>query len=211
MAWLWDLNLIRFFDFYLALAFLLSTAMRISQYRVVIGLIRGLPGRWPRLFALVKQHQGIFLTWANMVPALVALALSLIHMLACRVVWPHANLTLGQLSYCWAALPFVALFGLAMLGLDAYGIWNVGELNRGEMEKYFDQAEYWLRSWTAPVVNFFTLGRINPRQMVAAEVRTALESTSRLLNSTMWWVSAQAGLRIAYGLSIWLTFALTHP
>jgi hypothetical protein len=31
---------------------------------------------------------------------------------------------------------------------------------------------------------------------------------SSTLNSTFWWVSAQTGLRIAYGLSLWLTFAL---
>ena len=40
------------------------------------------------------------------------------------------------------------------------------------LEKYFDQAEYWLRPWTAPVVRVFTFGYINPRQMVATEVRT---------------------------------------
>jgi hypothetical protein len=210
MTWLWDLNLIRFFDFYLALAFVLSTAMRIQQYRAVLGLIFTVPERWPRLFELVRQHRSIFLTWANLIPALVALILCVIHTLACRVVWPHANLTLGQLAHTGAAVPVVAMLGLAMLGVDGYGIWKVGELDQTELEKYFDQAEYWLRSWTAPVVRIVTLGRVNPRQMVAAEVQTALLSTGQMLNSTMWWVSVQAGLRIAYGLSIWLTFALPH-
>jgi len=76
------------------------------------------------------------------------------------------------------------------------------------LEKYFDQAEFWLRSWTAPVVRFFTLGRINPRQMVAVEVRTALVNSSRMLNSTLWWVVIQAGLRVAFGLSLWGSYAL---
>jgi hypothetical protein len=203
-----DLNLIRLFDFYLALAFLLSTMLRIRQYRTVLGLVFAVPERWPRLFRLVKQHQNIFLTWANLVPTLVALVLCVINGVACRVIWPHAELTLGQLAGTWATLPFVAGLGLAMLGVDAYGIWNVGEVDRPELEKYFDQAEYWLRSWAAPVVRFVTLGYINPRQMVAAEVQSALLSASQMLNSTMWWVSVQTGLRIAYGLSIWLTFAL---
>ena len=74
--------------------------------------------------------------------------------------------------------------------------------------RYFDEAEYWLRSWTAPVVHFFTFGRINPRQMVRVEVSKALVEASRLINVNLWWITAQTGLRIAYGLSLWLTWAL---
>src|SRR5262249_13636393 len=209
MTRLWDLNLIRFFDFYLALAFLLSTAFRIRQYHAILALVRAVPGRWPRLFELVKQHRALFLTWGTLLPALAAFVWSAIHMLACRVVWPHANITLGQLAQSWGAVP-VALAGTAMLAFDAYGIWNVAELDRGEMEKYFDQAEYWLKSWTAPVVRIFTFGHVDPRQMVTVEVQAALRSTSEMLNSTLWWVLIQTGLRIAYGLSLWLAFALLH-
>jgi hypothetical protein len=95
-----------------------------------------------------------------------------------------------------------------MLAFDIWGVVSVSAIDQGEMEKYFDQAEYWLRSWTAPVVRIFTLGRINPRHMVAVEVRTALVSSSQLLNSTLWWVVTQAALRIAFGLSLWLAYAL---
>ncbi len=61
-AGLAELNLIRFFDFYLAVAFLISTTLRVNQYRAVVGLVRAVPGRWPRLFKLVKEHSTIFLT-----------------------------------------------------------------------------------------------------------------------------------------------------
>jgi hypothetical protein len=209
MTWLWQLNLIRFFDFYLALAFLLGTALRVRQYWTILGLVRAVPGRWPRLFQLVKQHRAVFLTWGTLLPALAAFALSATHMVACRVVWPHADVSLSQLARSWGVVP-AAVCGVAMLAVDAYGAWNVGELNRAEMDRYFDQAEYWLRSWTAPVVSFFTLGYINPRQMVAVEVQVALRSASQMLNSTLWWIALQSGLRIAYGLSLWLTFALSH-
>src|SRR5262249_16402118 len=72
------------------------------------------------------------------------------------------------------------------------------------------QAEYWLRGWKAPVVHFVTLGYINPRQMVIKEVRVALEDVSRLLNTTLWWVTVQTTLRIACGLALWGSYAL-HP
>ena len=46
--------------------------------------------------------------------------------------------------------------------------------------------------------------------MVHEEVRKALVETSDLVNRSLWWTSAQVGLRIAFGLGLWLTWALTH-
>lgn len=207
MTWFTDLNLIRFFDFYLALAFLVSTAMRIRQYEAIIRLVRAVPERWPRLFSLVRQHHTLFLTWTTVLPAILALGLSVIHMLACRLVWPHAHLTTSQVVQLGLAVPLVLLSGAAMLGVDLYATFRVGEVDRTLLEGYFDQAEYWLRSWVAPVVRIFTLGYINPRHLVALEVRKALLEASQLLNSTLWWVSLQVGLRIAFGLTLWLTYA----
>src|SRR5204862_234918 len=143
-----------------------------------------------------------------------ALALMLVQTLASRLLWPEAGrpphgLTVERLTEHGLAIPFVALFGLAMVAVDVYFILVVGPVDRGEMEKYFDQAEFWLKSWAAPVVRTVTFGRINPRQMVAAEVRTALVSTSKMLNANLWWLILQTALRIGYGLSLWLTYALT--
>jgi hypothetical protein len=59
-------------------------------------------------------------------------------------------------------------------------------------------------------VRVFTLGYINPRRMVTLEVRKALVEASRLLNVTLWWVTAQVGLRAAFGLSLWLIYAWTR-
>jgi hypothetical protein len=204
------INLIRLFDFYLAVAFLVSTSLRVSRYLSIIALVRAVPGRWPHLFNLVKEHGTIFLSWTTVLPGILAFTLSVIHMAACRLVWPQANLTLGDLLVHWQALPIVLVLGGMMLGVDWYATFNFGSLDRELLQKYFDQAEYWLRSWTAPVVRIFTLGYINPRQMVTVEVRKALIEASRLINTTLWWVTVQVGLRVAFGLSLWLTFAWTH-
>src|SRR4051812_27216724 len=152
MAWLWDLNLIHLFDFYLAVAFLLSTWVRIRQYRAILALVRAVPGRWPRLFELIKQHGSVFLTWSTAGPGLLALTLMLLQTLASRQLWPDAGrppygLTVVRLGEHLLAVPFVVGFGAAMLAVDLYFIIAVGEVDRAEMEKYFDQAEYWLRSW----------------------------------------------------------------
>jgi hypothetical protein len=214
MTGLWDLSLIHFLDFYLMFVFLVGTARRIGQYRTFAGLIFRFPGRWPQLFALVKVHRTVFLTWATILPAFLALLLSLIQLLASRLVWPDAGrppggLTVRHLADHWPALLAVVPLGLAMMGIDLYGIVRVGKLDREEVEKHFDQAEYWLRSRSAHVVRVFTLGFVNPRRMVAVEVRKALVAASQLINTTLWWVIAQVGLRIAFGLSLWLTWAVT--
>jgi hypothetical protein len=214
MSRLWNLNLILFFDFYLAVAFILGTWTRIRQYRTFLSLVSAFPGRWPRLLQLVKEHWSIFVTRSTIGPGVLAFGLYVIQLLASRLLWPDAiepatGLTIERLLQHPWAVPFVTVFGLAMIAFDTWGIVVVGKIDRAEMEKYFDQAEYWLRSWTAPVVRVFTLGYINPRQMVSVEVRSALVSASKLLNYTLWWVSLQIGFRFGFGLSVWVTWALS--
>lgn len=209
MSWLLDLRLIRFFGFYLALMFLLSTWVRLRQYGTIVRLLRSMPNRWPLLLGLVKQYVHIFLTWGTVLPLVLLFAIFALNYLASKWLWPQADdFTLEQLASLYLMWPIVLVCGAAMLAFDIWGVVSVTAIDQGEMEKYFDQAEYWLASWTAPVVRIFTLGRVNPRQMVDVEVRTALVSSSRMLNSTLWWVVTQAGLRIAFGLSLWLAYAL---
>jgi hypothetical protein len=208
MSWLLNLNLIGFFDFYLVLLFIISTCLRVRQYTAILALLGRFPGRWPRLLQLVRAHGNLFLTWGTVLPLLLSLGLLLLNLLASRLVWHHASLTVADLLELPLAWPLVLVSGAAMTAFDAYGTWDVGEVDRAEMEKYFDQAEYWLKPWTAPVVRFFTLGFINPRQMVAKEVRGALVSASDVINSSLWWVVVQTGLRILFGLSLWGTWAL---
>jgi hypothetical protein len=211
MSGLWDLNIIHLFDFYLLMVFFIGMARRARQYWDTAGLVLKGPGRWPLLFKLVKQHRTIFLTWGTIVPGLAALTLSMAQLFASWTLWPAADLTVGRLAEHGLAAIMVLVVGVAMLATDVYGIVVVAKVDREQMDKYFDQAEYWLRSKTAHVVRVFTLGFVNPRQMVATEVKKALLEVSRQLNYTLWWVSMQLGLRIAFGLTIWFTWgALPH-
>jgi hypothetical protein len=210
-----NLSLIRFLDFYLVLLFLAGLVRRIDLYRSVVGLVLNVPGRWPRLLKLVRQHRTIFLSWSTLMPAILALALAVIQLVASQLIWPEAaqppdGLTVGRLAERWWALALAVPLGLAMIGVDFYGIIVVGRIDRNLLEKYFDQAEYWLRSRTAHVVRIFTLGYINPRRMVATEVQKALLEVSKQLNTTLWWMALQLGLRIAFGLTLWGTWAVTQ-
>src|SRR5262249_18450792 len=177
-------------------------------YRSIIELVRAVLGRWPNLLRLVREHGTIFLTWTTALPAVLAFTLSLIHMLACRLVWPRANLSVADLGGHALSLPIILLLGAAMLSVDCYVTFFFGRIDRELMQKYFDQAEYWLRSGAAPVVRVFTLGYVNPRRMVAVEVQKALIQASRLINRSLWWISLQVSVRVFFGLSLWLTYAL---
>jgi hypothetical protein len=210
MSELAHLDLIRFLDFYLMFTFVAGTVRRIGQYLSIGRLVVAGPGRWPRLLDLVKQHRMLFLTWSTVLPGLLALLLSVMQLVASQEVWPQAHLTAGELARHWWAFALLAPLGLGMLAVDLYGIVVVGEVDRALMERYFDQAEFWLRSRTATVVRVFTLGYVNPRRMVAFEVQKALVEASRLLNTTLWWMAVQVGLRIGFGLSLWVTWALTR-
>jgi hypothetical protein len=210
MSWLPDLHLFRSFEFYLSLLFLVSTFLRIRQYRCVVGLVKGFSARWPRLFEVVKQHRGIFLSRGTIFPLAVSLGLLLAQLLTRRLLWPEADsFTAADLPDAWPAIPVLMLSGLAMVAFDGWATWTVGEIDRGEMEKYFDQAEFWLRSPAARIVRFVTFGFVNPHKIVAVEVQAALVSASKLLKANLWWVSAQAGLRIAFGLSLWATYLIS--
>lgn len=208
MDWLLKLHLIRFFGLYLTVVFCVSTWLRIRQYGIVLTLARRFPERWPRLSVLVRQHHNIFLTWGTVLPLVLTLTLLTAHTVASRWIWPQADFTVEKLLAIWPAVPVVAVTGLAMVAFDIYSTVSVGQMNEDELEKYFNQAEYWLRPWTAPVVRVFTLGYINPRKMVAEEVRKALVSASELLNTTLWWTITQTVLRLAFGLSLWTAYAL---
>lgn len=207
MNWLLHLDLIRFLEFYLAALFLISIALRIRQYLAVVSLLRSMPGRWPRLMDLVRRNFGVFLTPNTLISGLLAGGLLLAHTLACRLVWPQASLPLEDLGPVWPAIPVLLPLGLAMTAFDLYTLTQVGTIDRKLIEGYFDQAEWWLRSWAAPVVSVLTFGLVNPRKMVDAEVQKGLEELNKLLHSTLSWVSLQTGLRISYGLALWLTWA----
>ncbi len=209
MSWLTDLHLISLFSFYLTGLFVVSVALRWRQYHAFAALAGRFPSRWPKLLELARQHAHLFLTWQTVKPLALVLGLLFANLIATYGLFPEAReYKVADLLAAWPALPFVVVPGLLMLACDAYATWSVGELDRGETERYFDQAEYWLRSWKAPVVRFFTFGHVNPRQMVAQEVRTALESASAQINSSLYWVSVQTGLRVVFGLALWGSWAV---
>jgi hypothetical protein len=208
MGELRSLNLIHLFDFYLAILFLAGILRRLGQYRTVGEMVLAGRTRWPHLLELVKQYRTIFLTWEVLMPGIIALSLAVSQWLASRLLWPHADLTAGTLAEHWLAFPVCLGLGLAMVYIDVYGIVKIGQLDRTMLEKHFDLAEYWLRSRTAHVVRVFTFGFVNPRKMVNVEVRKALLQVSQMLNNTLWWVSMQIGMRVSFGVALWLSWVL---
>jgi hypothetical protein len=210
-----SLNLIHFLDFYFALMFFVGLWRRFGPYQSVGRLVLSMPARWPNLMKLVSRYRTLFWTWSMLLPALLALMLWIVQMLMSRFVLPGAGeppdgLSVDRTLEYWPALLIVAPLGSAMLGFDLYSLYRVGQIDRPQLEKDFDQAEYWLRSRAADVVRVVTFGRFNPRKMVAVEVEKALVAVGEMLNRTLWWVIVQMGLRFAFALALWVTWAVTH-
>jgi len=205
-----QMNLIHLFTFYLTATFILSTVRRLRQYHVIANLARSVPGRWPRVLQQMKKHWWMFFTWQTFRPAILAISLIVVQMVCSRLIWPQAVLTMRDLSDEWWMIPIVGIMGLVMIGVDFWFIIRVGKIDRTETEKYLDEAEHWLSSWKAPAVRIFTLGLINPRKMVDTGVRKAMEEGKGMLHRNLWLISMQAALRVLYGLSLWISWAV-HP
>jgi hypothetical protein len=131
-------------------------------------------------------------------------------MLACRLVWPQADLTVAQLVQWWLAALVAGLLGTAVIGFDCYAAWQIENWDRAQAEKQLDQAEHWLKSWTGPVVRVVSLGFINPRKLVGDEVHNTLVKAGQQLNAALWWSSLPVSLRIAFGATLWLTYVGWH-
>ncbi len=203
------LNLINLFTFYLAAIFLVSTVRRFQQYQDVAQIVLAAPGRWPRVLQQIKKHWFVFMTWTTLRPLGVAVGLLLIQTVCSRLIWPQAALTLADLLGEWGMLIPLGVAAAAMFAVDGYFVYSVGVIDPVETGKYLDEAEHWLVSWKAPVISTLTFGYLNPRAMVDVEVRKALEDGRGLLHSNLWWIALQSGLRIVFGLLLWVAWAIT--
>jgi hypothetical protein len=136
------------------------------------------------------------------------LVLMFVQMVASRIVWPQARLPLGELTlHVWHLIPFMITL-IPMLAVDVYFLIAVGRFDRTETEKYFDQAERWSGTWKAKTVRAITFGKIDPDKQVEEGVQRGMKQLGRTVSWAMWWVSIQLGLRLLFGLTIWILWAI---
>jgi hypothetical protein len=201
------LNLIRIFDFYLALMFIISFLRRWNVYVDAVRLVVAVRGRWPRLIQRLGEHKSRLLNWAFFRPAILALLLTVVQLIASRLIWPHAVITGPELRREWWWIPVILVPLIPMLAVDLYFVIRVGKFDHDETVKYFDQAESWL-GWKGPVVRWLTLGIVNPRRIVDEEVKKSLAEAHATLSSSLWWVTVQIGFRLLFGLTLWTVWAI---
>jgi hypothetical protein len=201
------LNLIRLFDFYLTLMFLISFLRRWDVYLNAVRLLISVRGRWPKLIQRLGEHKSIILNWSFFRPAILAFVLTIIQLIASRMVWPYAVLTGPELHEEWWWVPIILVPLIPMLAVDIYFIVRVAKFDHDQTVKYFDMAESWL-GWKGPLVRLATFGIINPRKMVDAELKKSLTEYQSTLASSLWWVITQTALRLAFGLTLWTVWAI---
>jgi hypothetical protein len=209
LTWLETLNLIVVFNYYLILAFIVSTGIRIRSYRAIIGLVFSSPSRWPKLLNLVKKHRTIFLGWPLLLAMGLAFGLMVGNSLAIRLVWASAAVSFEQLWGTSLPLAMVIISGGLMLFLDYRAIFSAGSFDRAALEADLDKAESWLKSWMAPALRVVTFGFVNPRKIVGAEVHRLLVDANWILIGGMWRTSLRTGMQLVFGLSLWLSWVFT--
>jgi hypothetical protein len=202
------MNLMDLFQFYLVVVFILSIVLRRRQYRGLVELVAAGPQRWPRLINLLREERWLLLSWPTLVPIALALLLMLIHSAMYNLVWPHAAVTFSDLTRHTTALGLLLIWAATMLTVDAQATFSHWEFNKADYEPMLDQAEYWLTTRWAPALKVLTFGRVDPEQRVRAEVRQALLRSQADIRSMFWNWSIQVGFRLAFGITLWLTWAL---
>jgi hypothetical protein len=206
-TWFDTLNLLDAFNYYLILAFIVSVGINLRNYRTILGLILASSNRWPKLLELVKKHRTIFLGWPTLLVIGIAFALMVCNSLAIHYLWVQAEVTCAELWGHWLAFLAVLVLGGLMLFLDISAMFRGAALDRPALEKALDQAESWLKSWMAPAIAVLTLGFVNPRKIVGAEVQKLLVKANWIMIGGMGRASRCIAVRLAFGLSLWLTWA----
>lgn len=201
------LNLIRLFDFYLTLMFVLSFLRRWDVYLSAVRLLISVRGRWPKLIQRLGEHKSILLNKSFFRPAILALVLMVIQLVASRMIWPYAELTWPEISVEWWLIPIILVPLVPMVAVDSYFIIRVARFDHDQTVKYFDMAESWL-GWKGPLVRFATLGMVNPKRMVDEELKKSLTEYRSTLAASLWWVIVQTSLRVVFGLTLWTVWAI---
>jgi hypothetical protein len=174
----------------------------------MVGMVYKSADRWRKLRALVGTHRAIFLRWPTVLPLVLTLLLTLANAYAAYFVWPHARVTPGDLLAHFAALVVAAVAAALMGLLDFKAVFVFARLDRAKIEAVLDRAEHWLGSWRAPAVRILTLGLVHPRRIVGEQVRVALVEASMAANGELWAMSLQILGRFAFGLALWVTWAV---
>ncbi len=120
LTWIGSINLLMAFNYYLVLAFVVSTGIRVRMYLAMVGLVYASSSRWPKLLELVKKHKTLLLGWPMLLAIGLAFGLMVGNSLAIHLVFDSAKVTLEELSVrgCRAR----QLFSLA----DSCFFWTAG-------------------------------------------------------------------------------------
>ena len=200
-----ETNLIRLFDFYLALMFAIGLWRRRKIYIDSVRLVFSTLGKRKKLLGRLNVHKNVLLNREVLIPFLLVSGLTVLQWVCSRMVWPHALLTVHEVFTSWRWIVVVLLF-IPMVSVDVYFLVRVGRFDHSETEKYLDYAESWLGR-KGVVVSVLTLGFLRPKKIVDKEMIKSLEALGKTAGWAMWWTSVQSTLRVGFGLAIWLLWA----
>jgi hypothetical protein len=200
-------NLLHLFEFYIALMFLLGLSRRYPIYWDTLRMLIAVKGRWPRLLSKMTQNYGLLVKTEVIRPLVIMVTLMTVQFLCSRLLFPDAEVTWQDVSDSYWRIGLLVLGVVPMIVIDVYFLIFIGGFDRTTAEKSLDQAEHWLGSWKATAVKMATMGYVNPRKIVDAELQKGLVQLRQTVSWTAWWISLQIACRMACGLTIWLLWA----
>lgn len=202
-----DFNLIGLYQKYLILTFLLSLAIRFHQYRANLGFLLKVPKQWPNMYAALKEHSGVLLTWTLIVPVGITLAVLVSHSLCYYLVWSEANVSARDLFDRWGTLIPIVGVGVAMLTLDLLVLFRMGNSNFDAVEAQLSRGELALTSRTLKALRAVSFGRFDPQRIVGDRLKGQFAALRIVLIEQLRRWSFHSAVRIAFGFLLWLAWA----
>ncbi|MCS7166098.1 MAG: hypothetical protein RMI91_08205 [Gemmatales bacterium] len=206
------INLIALYNLYLIVIFGVGIALRLRLYLQIMNFVLSLSHRWPKLGQLILEHRWILVAWQTLAPTVLTLIFTILHSLVVYYLLPEATLTPHDLRHhpVWTIL--LTILALTMLILDGFSLYyGSTDVITSDLEKQLDQAEFWLSSRWSTIIEWLTLRKIRPRQLVREQLRTALQAVAVTINHAMWFWAIQLAVRLLLALAMWLTWFLAVP
>jgi hypothetical protein len=205
-----DVNLLGVFELYLLLTFVLSAAIRFHHFRSNMNFLLHVPQRWPRMYGLIREQTGMFLRWTMLVPVGITLIVFLMYLVAYRLAWTDAVVSLRELRSVPLSTVLLVLIGGSMLALDSSALFRSSQWDYNQIEQNLTRGESALQSRTFKVVRWLTRRRIDPDRIVRSRVIDSLAAVRLTLIDQLRRQSVHTAFRIAFGFLLWMTWYEIH-
>lgn len=187
------------FEYYLLATFALGL-VQLRHHLALYRLVLRTPGRWPKLYDVIKADLGELITWPTVLIVGLMWSAWLVHTLLRRMLWPSAAVSLEDFGAETWLFTIGVLTAAAMIVLDVRATFRVVRFRKPRMTWIIDLTELGLKSKVLPV-----------RWYVQWRLRAKVVRSLPIVHRWMWKRTAEISTRLVFGATLWVTWYMQAP